>query len=423
MYNIKEDVRKILIHSQSYPFDLENVDVLIDQWSKAKNEFLELFKGKTFIRSKNKVTTELTKEERRDEFNDFISFLSDNGLMTKELNDFLLLNQDGFFSNRVICPCPSKKISLGSKLSKSLKNFIEEEMDVRWAQDEISKIIQKNKVEGYLYLSVDPRDFLTLSDSNNNWWSCHSLDGDYRAGNLNYMVDSTTIVAYLASDEKENFRGLPLDVKWYSKRWRMLIHTDINNCIYYNKQYPFASNGLLEEVHAMLTKFLSTRFTHITDDGFRTIKNKSNIQIVETNQIYVAGRIFDTRDFIDISDYIGYSDLIHSGSYTPRISLNEEKYFKLLERSSSRDKMISMFHDLYNIKIGEKVLCPKCGKGVLDLEGNFLCQDCRRKYNASENFYTACCDCGHKIYEEEETFWIEGSPYCKYCYKEFKEEE
>ena len=72
--------------------------------------------------------------------------------------------------------------------------------------------VAENKIEGYLYLSVDPRDFLTLSENDSNWYSCQSLDGDYRSGDLSYMVDGTTIVAYLANEvESTKSKDCPLE--------------------------------------------------------------------------------------------------------------------------------------------------------------------------------------------------------------------
>ena len=47
-------------------------------------------------------------------------------------------------------------------------------------------ILQDVKVSGDLVLSVHPLDYLSISDNNHNWYSCHSLDGEYGAGNLGY---------------------------------------------------------------------------------------------------------------------------------------------------------------------------------------------------------------------------------------------
>ena len=43
-------------------------------------------------------------------------------------------------------------------------------------------------MEGYLYLSIHPLDYLSISETNHGWRSCHALDGEYRNGNLSYLT-------------------------------------------------------------------------------------------------------------------------------------------------------------------------------------------------------------------------------------------
>lgn len=417
---IKKEVEGILVYSQNYPFEL-HADDLIKQWLEAKKPFIKLFGGKTVIRSKTIVKAYLSKEQRSRRFNEFIDLLSDNDLLTDELQDFLLINKEGFFDNKVILPYPSKNICLGSKLSKSLKKFLPDQETIRWAQDTASRFIQENKIEGYLYLSVDPRDFLTLSENNSDWWSCHSLDGDYRVGNLSYMVDTTTVVAYLANDKQEHLKCLPKDMVWNNKKWRMLIHTDMENCIYYNRQYPCESQALLTEAHKILTsKLLPQKFTFPHCNGIKTIINgDGENETIFFNQIYFGSRFFDTRDIIDARDYIGYCDLINSNSYAPVISLNAEKRVKYIQSlyRSTKEEEEAIVHNLCDIKIGERPICPCCGQGHIEREESFLCEDCIAVLDADENFYLACTDCGRRIYDEDEIFWYKNTHHCKECYK------
>ena len=98
---------------------------------------------------------------------------------------------------------------------------------------------------------MHPLDFLSLSENNSNWRSCHALDGDYRAGNLNYMADDVTIVAYIKSSSgDEKLREFPKSVPWNNKKWRALLFINEDVC-YLGRQYPFAAAGvedLLEKV-------------------------------------------------------------------------------------------------------------------------------------------------------------------------------
>lgn len=423
---IKEDVESILIYSQDYPFDLDATN-LMRQWFVSKKAFIELFDGETIIRSKQPIKIQLSDEQRARRFNDFISALDDNGILTADFEAFLRDNEQGFFDNKVLESFPSFNIKSGSKLSKSFKRFLSNAETIRWAQDTASRFIQENKIEGYLYLSVDPRDFLTLSENNERWWSCQTLDGDYRAGNLSYMVDRTTVVAYLANDKQEHLKCLPNSKTWNSKKWRMLIHTDRQDNIYYNKQYPYESRELLEEVHKMFEKYFKTSFSTPQDFGFKTIHGQWTQGMLIYNQLNAGGRTFDTRDIIDSSEYLGYCDLISSNSYAPIVAVNTEKLVDYRETYSIEHRPYQeeeeQFKEMFAIKVGVPAICPCCGEEVLNRDSSFLCSTCIAEKDADEDFYLACDSCCHKIYGEDEIFWIDDRPYCKECYMTIQRED
>lgn len=414
LYDIQKSFEDILVFSQDYPFPL-NSEQLIKQWYEAKNFFIKTFNGETIIRTKEKITIHLTEEQRNKEFKNFVDLLMDTGLMTNELDNFLRLNKAGLFENKVVCPYPSKGIGLGAKLSKAIRKFIPDEDNVKWIQSTISQLVQTNKVEGYLYLSVDPRDFLLLSENNTNWWSCQSLDGDFKTGNLSYMVDNTTIIAYLANDKEEHLKCIPKDMTWNSKKWRMLIHIDPKRCVYFNRQYPFYSKDLESRVYNLLVETFDMQLTDIQDNCFRGTNRQ---KIIGTNQMYVGGRIFDTKDIFHIDEYLGYCDLIYSPLYLPLVAVNKEKYkiYKLEGVIADKEQEEKYFHTLYDIDIGKYPKCPCCGRNYLDRTNTFLCQQCREQNNAEEDFYISCDCCGRKFYDEDEIFWADDKPYCKKCF-------
>lgn len=423
---IKNDVESILIHSQDYPFDLDATNLML-QWEKAKKDIIKLFGGETIIKYPKPIKIFLSEEQRRKRFNEFLITLDDNGILTADLESFLRSNEKGFFDNKVLSPYPSFNITLGSKLSKSFKRFISNPKTIRWAQDTASRYIQENKIEGYLYLSVDPRDFLTLSENNEKWWSCQTLDGDYRAGNLSYMVDQTTIIAYLSNGKQEHLKCLPANLNWNSKKWRMLIHTDMKNCIYYNKQYPYESDDLLLSASTFLTSRLTPKFTAPTDYGFKVVKTQRDQTMLVYNQLNAGGRVFDTRDIIDTSDYLGYCDLVSSSSYAPIVSseitkLWDYKHDFVVADSSRKHEEEARFKDIFGIKIGENATCPCCGQETLKRDSSFLCPDCIAEKDADEDFYLSCDSCYHKIYDEDEIFFINDVPYCKECYNAMQRE-
>ena len=79
-------------------------------------------------------------------------------------------------------------------------------------------------MSGDFCISIHPLDFLTSSVNTYNWRSCHALDGEYRAGNLSYMVDKSTIICYLKGANNAKLPMFPDDVPWNSKKWRVLIY-------------------------------------------------------------------------------------------------------------------------------------------------------------------------------------------------------
>lgn len=429
---IQEDIEAILIHSQSYSFDLD-ARRLVKEWQKAKQPFIDLFGGETIVRSTLPVKIELSEDQRRRRFQDFISTLRDNEILTEDFLSFLKNNETGFFENRVLVPYPSFDICLGSKLSKSFRHFISDEATIRWAQDTASRYIQENKIEGYLYLSVDPRDFLTLSENNENWWSCQTLDGDYRSGNLSYMVDNTTIIAYLSNGKPQRLKCFPRDILWNSKKWRMLVHTDMENCAYFNRPYPYESEELLKETNNLLHyfKILNPLFSEPQDLGFRVVKKQRNQEMLFCNQLVSEGRVFDTRDIIDQSDYLGYCDIISSNCYSPIVAVNTRKINDYIRDYSSLDSKkktnnhseYEEFKKIFGIKIGGNVSCPCCGDEHLSRENSFLCDICIADKDADEDFYVSCDSCYHHIYEDDECYWINDVPYCEKCYNAMKQED
>lgn len=430
---IQRDVEAIIAYSQDYPFDID-CSSLIAEWARSKGPLIKLLQGRLIVRSEEPIMVELSEEQRSRKFNEYINILEDKGVLTDDLRSFLLINKDGFFDNQVRLPFPSKHITPGSKLLRSFKHFILPDEEREWAQDKASQFIQESKLEGYLYLSVDPRDFLTLSENNNNWSSCQSLDGDYRAGNLSYMTDKTTMIAYIASEKQERLKCMPSGMKWNSKKWRMLVHTAGEGSIYYNRQYPYTVDTLTQEVHKLIMKLMGNgaeeKYQEPNYIGFRRVNYPDKTSVfLPTNQLMIyGGRCFAAGDIIDVSDYRGYSDLINSNSYVPIAAIEE---FAIADycKNCVEHYIPSYIEENYlcsvlGIKIGDKVPCVCCGKEHVNRDDKFLCDTCIAEYDADEDFYITCQSCYHRIYDEEIMFDdINGEPCCMKCYKAMQQED
>ena len=422
-------VEKVLIHSQAYPFEHLQLYELMNTWRKNKDYYIKLFGGKPILVSDKKITIVLTEAAKERKFEAMMDMLgdivdieskADNGLT---LGDFLEENKDGFFQNEVIESHPEIKIKKGMKQLKCFKYFLPSFTETRNAQDLASRFIQDSKIEGYLYLSVHPLDFLTLSESNSNWRSCQALDGDYRSGNLSYMVDDTTLIAYLADGSTKHLRALPDDVLWLDKKWRMLVHTNnFKSVIYYNRQYPFDSDELEMEVYKAINETLCNgAFRKPNHNGFSTVRIPGWEESLDLDHNFILGAedcIYDTRDTINDKEFLGYCDLIYSPHFSPVTSIMiENPYTTFIEESCVDKKKIwdKKFHSVYDIKIGGKVPCVKCGRNHVKRNDSFLCDECIATEDADEDYYLVCNTCGSRIYNIKDAVVIDGEFVCKTC--------
>lgn len=403
----------------------------MDDWLRAKQPIIKMFGERLIIRSEQPVMIELSEEQRSRKFYEYLEILEDNDALTEDLRSFLLINKDGFFDNQVQLPFPSKHITPGSKLLRSFKHFILPKDLREWAQDKASQFIQESKLEGYLYLSVDPRDFLTLSENNKNWSSCQSLDGDYRAGNLSYMVDETTLVAYVADEKQEKLRCMPQGMTWNNKKWRMLVHLNPQGVVYYDRQYPYTSSNLIQEVHKMIAGMTGQEYQDPCYVGFKSVNYPDKTKgLLSTNQLVLCGgRCFNADDVIDIKQYLGFSDLVQSSSYVPIAAVREGDLLSYVDLCVNHHVPLieeyTSLHKALGIKIGGNAKCVCCGKEYIHRDDKFLCDDCIAEHDADMDFYLTCQSCYHRIYDDEDDvmFNDEGEPYCMKCYKAMLEED
>lgn len=422
-----EQLNKAIKSSQCFPFDL-NCDALASQWYEAKKYFIEAFGGKPIVRFKDKIKIELSQKEQDERFQSFLSILNDEINISEEFLDYLTMNKKGFFINRTIEDYRPYNIRSGSKLSRTFKYFLPDEEITRWSQDLASRYMQENKIEGYLYLSVHPLDYLTMSETNEGWHSCHSLDGGYRGGNLNYMVDNTTIVAYLADEENKKLRAFEgSGLTWNSKKWRVLIHYNKENeVIYLNKQYPYSCNTLAEKAIEGVEHYLCFQYhTAAMPIGIREFKGPDGADRFSTSQIFFGSRVFYSEDIIDRSEYLGYSDLHTGSNYLPTAALVFAERNNLWE--SFHDSLMEEYRSvkkLCGIKIGKYALCPCCGKDLITVDGSvLLCDNCILQHDVEDDFFETCYDCGRRVYSGERHVDESGHIRCKRCYNLMKIED
>lgn len=420
MIEEKTELTKRVEQSIGYCFGYFNsVGSLMDKWEGNKEFFYKKFNNQFIVRTEEFLIDVEDSEQITEGFIEFMDKAKEiisNPFGLLAFQDFYAyaVRTSGFKRNSItfdwdsadIEPSdisqpngkPIIKVNHGAKFSKSLKNFffLSEDSNKEKEQEELTQLQNlystyrqnfSSKKAGRLYLSMHPLDYLSISDNCHNWSSCHNLfDGEYRVGNLNYMADKATLVAYYASDEdlEENISIFPTGT-WNSKRWRALVHveeSDGNLNIIYNKQYPYHSKDLIERLDKLVESVFASNepseFLSLDDDRIKGF----------CHSLYTEG--VGSHAYIDIG---------RESSCYARISTEWLNNPESIER----------------ITIGESVHCLDCGHNYIDDEHTGLCYNCNDEsycYDCDGDFHT-----DDLCYVEAEDIYV-----CYECFDAFHAE-
>lgn len=319
-------------------------------------------------------------------------------------------------------------IPVGMKLIKAFKYFLTDPKELQKYQMAASMIIQENTVEGYLCFSVHPLDFLSMSENNHNWRSCHALDGDYRAGNASYMVDSTTFMCYLKSKNDVVLPHFPKEVKWNSKKWRVLLFIDeARTMLFAGKQYPFSTQSgmdfFIEKMFPMIgfgyfTNWMTKKFSHVVDNNVYIDFPSSYIAVPHKGFIPMADMIHE------VPGSLNFNDLLESSTYDPMYC------FKTINGFGANVPQRRDFAFMrYTVKtpppvfdIGGSVKCACCGVRSMELNETFMCPECEVLYGEcqDDDIFATCPYCGQR-YIYDDGYYVEGNDetVCPGCYNDF----
>ena len=445
---LSKPVKEVIAYSQNLAHNgwlrEWKIDNLLNQWYRAKEPFIKSLtkiSGATGVTEDNptliyefpgEVSFELDDDCRASKLKGFIEFVSDycwesgdiTDVQTASLCEFIHLNEESFLENKVTVPfvgTDGTQINTGIKIIKAFKFFLKQP-HLEKIQNVASTLIQENKITGHFCVSVHPLDFLSASETTYNWRSCHSLDGDYRAGNMAYMVDGATVMCYLKGNNDEILPRFPESVPWNSKKWRMLLFFNQDKDVFAaGRQYPFEAKSLLEFVRAnVIPIFTGISFRHsyrYTANGLY-IENYSkwddasidSIMSPDTypkpyqlNDTYIniRGNLYPKRKIIHSNNDLFYNDLLNSTKYIPS--------FCNTMPNREIEGVVSPF------KIGGRPFCPICGRNTIQSSEEMMCVDCDIAYGTQENeMVVACASCGERI-AREEAYEEDGEFYCRCC--------
>lgn len=407
---IKPLFDKVIRYNTHVDGEYDSVPIL-QQWWENKQQLITALGDTLIYELPSKITFELDKKEKK---NQYFAFCEE--IEKYENNDLLNFvswcGTDYFYKNKIDEPYDQNGyfIPRGVKVIKAFKFFEQDPVILDEIQTKASRTIQKNKITGTMCLSVHPLDFLSSSENTHNWRSCHSLDGDYRAGNLSYMTDQTTVICYLRSDDLAVLPGFPDDVPWTNKKWRMLLTVDTKNfrALFAGRQYPFFSKAALDTILQTIRKlpffrgnwsnwhndYLTKQFSYQEPEPFERYDYG--------NRPFAMGRYYYIlENFIqnDPSE-LHFNDLLRSSVYTP--------YY------CWRDSM--SLGPIQPIKIGWSPTCPVCGKDKIINTDELTCSWCATCAKTTK--IGECVVCGRTVENDENYSHIAMDLVCENCYNQ-----
>lgn len=411
--DIKEQFSNVIQFSQRIPEP--KLDELFDEWYKSKKRFINLFGDKLIYECPKPVEFTLDKKSQKNRVMEFADFIYDS-FNNSELAEFIDNNAESFYEN-CVTDTSQKDIPKGMKLIKAFKYFEDNKNKLHKIQDLASQLIQENKIKGTLCLSVHPLDFLSSSENTYNWRSCHSLDGDYRAGNLSYMVDDVTFVAYLKGVDNVHLPAFGEEVLWNSKKWRMLLHySQDERMIFAGRQYPFFSRAgmdkVLEEfteldlkVHNFLYTYPMGKWSEFYVD--KVVNRDGCSTFVPFRYLYSNGAILKLEGLIEKGvGALNYNDLLDSSTYI-------HPFF-----AARKNARVAEIPKKQPIIVGKGVKCLHCGENHITMSGTMRCDRCELEYGYEESEdITTCACCGTRIWTDSSTI-VEpyGDIVCDNCF-------
>lgn len=421
---LEEDVTKVLQYSQGlHGVELYGVKEMLQKWLASKKLFIEHMDGKLIYQTEEPLSFELdekAKLDKKERFADFIEEHYENWALSNFIH---CLPIEDFYNNKTSTEYRNKFeesiiVPANFKVVKAFKFFIDNEDLLKQVQSEASRIIQENVISGYLCFSVHPLDYLSISENIHNWRSCHALDGDYRSGNLNYMLDSSTVVCYLRADKQAVLPHFPEDVLWNSKKWRVLFFfSNDTTMVFAGRQYPFVANKGIDIIKDKILPVL--RFGNWTSwhsTRINSYKDKlSGEEFFFERMIPVGTTLKDFKNVVvNGRDTYQFNDLLLSSFYTPMWAYRKRSssYYLWDAGGGTGCSDENTF-----FVIGEACPCPVCDCKNVSFPSVMLCRDCAEEYNQCCEDYYECELCGTMVFSDD-MYDLEysGLRVCQHCY-------
>lgn len=284
-----------------------------------------------------------------------------------------------------------------------------ETMEIDIISQDFSQLINTLKTakrKQTVVLSVALEDFISMSYGN-GWESCHRLGGLYGQGCIAYALSKNVVLAYVKNE-----------INKYQKNWRQVIYCDAETGFAIgSRQYPTVNENASKLARNMWQKtFNGKNYNQLTTEGFVFSKKSSGMsEWIETHNEFA---------YIDIHQ-LGYGDSRIDGNV-----------WMTWHKEHGKNTLVACEHEILCLTCGEwhsdrsdnSVSCENCYSGdkcyceycgyyhheddvqYVDCENGYVCDDC-----LGDN-YTYCEHC-NDYYRDEDTVWIEseGRSVCQSC--------
>jgi hypothetical protein len=300
-------------------------------------------------------------------------------------------NEDKVFINRDSTD-KILKIPAGTKIMRAIRKVLEYygfpyiNSFNKW-RDDISVINTDKEINAELVFSINPVDFITMSDNKSGWTSCMSwIDhGSYSTGTIEMMNSNLAIVVYLQNPQSFIYN----DIEIPNKSWRTLafIHKDL---LLVGKHYPYQSEMLakiiLDKLQDIIKQNLGWKYQYKNQLYKDMIHSYSNDYIRGSFQRWSCGHKIYTYT------NIMYPDIIedHSTDYwCCRNYVNKNLYLNLSGPAT----------------------CMCCGKIIDKYKTNDIssfkkyCLDCERDYQCAGCDLISVTHARERINFIENTYW------------------
>lgn len=418
---LKCQVAEVIKESQNF-YNLNiTANSIIDNWLEAKKFFIEKLDGNLVYESDEIVNFHLDEDSRLDRLHKFADLVCVH-YQNESLSEFLFsLDINDFYKNKT-----SKeyncfydiKIPKNYKVIKAFKFFINDPKILEDVQNEASRLIQEDVVSGHLCFSVHPLDFLSASENVHNWRSCHALDGEYRSGNLNYLMDSATVICYLKGEKLVKLPHFPESVPWNSKKWRTwFFFSNDKSMLFAGRQYPFASDTGIDYVKdVILPKIgLGDWGPYIQKKVTKMVDKRSGTRFSFVPMLPIGNTLKPLRQLVQNGKYTYmYNDILSSNCYDPLYAYAKEDFDDIWWSSPT-----GKTNDKTSFVIGEKCVCPICNSENIAFNDIMACHGCMDAYQLGDNDDYCVCDiCGTSVYQDDIISLDLSDMYvCPECYR------